>query len=668
MEKDVSRQREKLCAEIRRHDYLYYVKNAPEVSDRDYDRLFSELKDLEEKYPDMVTPDSPTQRVSGRPLDEFKSVTHSIPMLSIDNTYSEEELRAFDKRISKGLDTLQYRYVVELKIDGLAISLRYENGHLALAATRGNGTTGDDVTENVRTIKSIPLILLDKDAPEVLEVRGEVYMPKAAFAELNRQRTEAGENAFANPRNAAAGSLKLLDPRITASRNLAFFAYGLSQTSQDPAQEHYATLQKLADFGLPVNPNTQKARNMDEVIEICHKWQEKKAELDYQIDGMVIKVDQFTYQKILGSTGRAPRWCIAYKFAAEQAETIVISIDIQVGKTGTLTPVANLESVHLAGTTVKRATLHNFDEVQRLDVRLGDAVVIEKAGEIIPQVVQVLHQKRRGHPEPCSPPITCPVCGDPVRKDENGVYIRCVNAACPAQLLERLKYFVGRGQMDIEHVGPALLEQLVEKGLVSDFADLYRLRFDQLVQLERMGDKSASNILDSIEASKIRPLWCLIAGLGIRHVGGQSAEILANHFGSLERLMDAKLEELEQIDQIGPVMAQSIYDFFRNEDNITVLQQMIEAGVDPEKPKTKSEGKLPLKGKTIVVTGTLDQFTREQIKKTIKDHGGKVSSSVSKKTDFVLAGQEAGSKLDKAQQLGVKTIDEKQFMAMIKNG
>ncbi|MBN1816952.1 MAG: NAD-dependent DNA ligase LigA [Sedimentisphaerales bacterium] len=668
MEKDASRQIERLCAEIRRHDYLYYVKNAPEITDRDYDRLFSQLRELEQNHPDLITPDSPTQRVSGRPLDEFKNVTHAIPMLSIDNTYSEEELRAFDKRVAKGLETLQYQYVVELKIDGLAISLRYEDGRLVLAATRGNGTTGDDVTENIRTIKSVPLKLLDGDVPEVLEVRGEVYMPKAAFAELNRQRAEADENTFANPRNAAAGSLKLLDSRITASRNLAFFAYGLGQTSREPALGHYAALQKLADFGLPVNPNTQKAKNMDEVIEICRQWHQKKAELDYQIDGMVVKVDRFVQQQALGSTGRAPRWCIAYKFAAEQAETVVTSIDVQVGKTGTLTPVANLEPVHLAGTTVKRATLHNFDEVARLDVRQGDAVIIEKAGEIIPQVVQVLHQKRKGNPRPCKPPANCPVCGDPVRKDENGVYIRCVNAACPAQLLERLKYFVGRGQMDIEHVGPALLEQLVEKGLVANFADLYRLHFEKLVQLERMGEKSAANILDSIETSKPRPLWRLIAGLGIRHVGGQSAEILAGHFGSLERLMDAGLEELEQIDQIGPVMAQSIYDFFRNEDNIAVIRQMFEAGVHPEKPQQKSRGKQPLEGKTIVVTGTLEHFTRQQIQQTIKDHGGKVSSSVSKKTDFVLAGQEAGSKLAKAQELGVTIIDEKQFREMIHYG
>lgn len=655
---------QQLRDEIRRHDRLYYVLNSPEISDQDYDRLFAELKKLEAAHPELVTPDSPTQRVSERPVESFQNVAHSIPMLSIDNTYDAEELRAFDQRVAKGLETNDYEYVVELKIDGLAISLRYEDGLLTRAATRGDGATGDDVTANVRTIKAIPLKLNDgKNIPSVLEVRGEVYMPKTSFAALNEARVEQAELEFANPRNAAAGSLKLLDPRITATRNLSFFAYSIGEVTQPLADDHNNALKKLGDLGLPVNPKTEKAKDIDEVIKICSNWQNKKTALDYQIDGMVIKVNRFDQHDILGTTGRAPKWCISYKFPAEQAETIVESIEVQLGKTGTLTPVANLKPVRLAGTTVKRASLHNFDELNRLDVRADDTVIIEKAGEIIPQVVKVLHDKRPMFTEPFQIPTQCPGCGEKVTKDPNGVYIRCTNPDCTEKFKQRLQYFVGRGQMDIENMGPALIEQLVDQKLVTNFADLYNLRFDQLLQLERMADKSAAKVLESIEKSKTKPLWRFIAALGIRNVGGHSAEILADEFGSLDKLLAADAETLEAIDQIGPIMAASIREYFLNIDNRSVIEQMLKAGVNPTPPSAKKSK--VLSGKTIVVTGTLEKFTRQSIQQAIKDNGGKTSSSISKKTDLLVAGKNAGSKLEKANKLNVEVIDENQFMKMI---
>ncbi len=665
MAEDVKKQIERLRSEIRRHDYLYYVRNQPKISDQQYDKLFAGLKELEQANPPFITPDSPTQRVSERPLEGFTTVRHSVPMLSMDNTYNAEELRAFDERVRKQLGLEDYDYVVELKIDGLAISLRYENGRLVTAATRGNGEVGDDVTANVRTIKAVPLVLMgDGKIPDVLEVRGEVYMPTASFIELNRLRAEAGEPAFANPRNAAAGSLKLLDARITAGRNLSFFAYATGELSEPLAANHYQTLQKFKKLGLPVNPNIKRAKNIDEVISICLGWGEKQPKLNYHIDGMVIKINRFDQQDILGATGRAPRWCISYKFPAERAETTVESIDVQVGKSGILTPVANLTAVQLSGTTVKRASLHNFDELNRLNVGVGDTVVIEKAGEIIPQVIEV--KTKAAVNVPFEIPTTCPSCGSEVARDEDGVYIRCLNPDCLGRLKERLKYFAGRGQMDIENLGVALIEQLVEAGLVKDFADLYKLQESQLIELERMAQKSADNVIKAIEKSKNQPLWRLIAALGIRHIGGQSAQILAEHFGSLKAIMEANAETLEAIDQIGPTMAESVYEYFRNSVNQTVIDELLTAGVKPKQPKAKRSDKLA--GKTIVVTGTLENFSRQQAEEAIRQAGGKASSSVSKKTDFVLAGREAGSKLDKAQQLGVKEINEKQFLDMLGKG
>jgi len=664
MAEDVKKQIKQLRAQIRRHDYLYYVLNQPEISDQRYDKLFAELKKLEQENPELITPDSPTQRVSERPLEGFASVRHAVPMLSMDNTYNAEELRAFDERVAKGLGTKNYDYVVELKIDGLAISLRYEAGRFVTAATRGDGQVGDDVTANVRTIRAIPLVLLDRaKIPEVLEVRGEVYMPTGAFAELNSLRQEAGEAPFANPRNAAAGSLKLLDARITATRNLSFFAYATGELSEPLAPDHYRTLQEFKRLGLPVNPNIQKAKDIDQVIDICHSWREKREKLDYQIDGMVIKINRFDQRDVLGATGRAPRWCISYKFPAQQARTVVESIDVQVGKSGILTPVANLTPVQLSGTTVKRASLHNFDELKRLGVRQGDTVIIEKAGEIIPQVIEVKLDLRPPDTKPFRIPTNCPNCGWRVARDENSVYVRCQNPDCHGRLKERLRYFAGRDQMDIEHLGTALIEQLVDSGLVKDFADLYKLTKQQLCGLDRMAEKSAQNVIDAIEKSKTRPLWRFIAALGIRHIGGHSAQILAEHFGSLEALMQADEQSFEAIEQIGPAMAQSIYEYFRNPQNRQLIEELLAVGVKPASAKPRRSGKLA--GKTFVITGTLQNFTRQQAEQAVKQAGGKTSSSVSKKTDFVLAGEKPGSKLDKARKLGVEVIDEQQFVKML---
>ena len=675
MAEDIQKKIEQMRAEIRRHDYLYYVSNQPQITDQQYDKLFAQLKALETSHPEFITPDSPTQRVSERPIEGFASVRHTVPMLSMDNTYNPDELKAFDERVQRQLGSTDYDYVVELKIDGLAISLRYEAGILVTAATRGDGQTGDDVSANVRTIKAVPLSLLKNDwIPEVLEVRGEVYMPTKSFLDLNQQRRDIGEPPFANPRNAAAGSLKLLDAKITASRNLSFLAYATGQVSTPLAENHYETLHKFKKLGLPVNPNIKRVNSIDEVIKICLSWEDKKDELDYQIDGMVIKVNRFDQQDVLGATGRAPRWCISYKFPAEQAETIVESIDIQVGKSGILTPVANLKPTLLAGTTVKRASLHNFDMLAKLDVRCGDTVTIEKAGEIIPQVLKVkIKQRKTVVSETFAIPLKCPVCKQKVKKDDNGVYLRCDNLNCVAKLKERLEHFVGKGQMDIDTLGPALIEQLVNKGLVKTFADLYKLDLFQIMQLERIGQKSANNILQSIEKSKTQFLWRLIAALGIPNVGGHSAQILADKFGSLDALMNApknapektQKKTLEATNQIGRGMAQSIYDYLHNNENIAIIREMLDAGVKPQTPKKKASD--VLSGMIIVVTGKLKTFTRQQIEQMIKDHGGKTSSSISKKTTFLVAGENAGSKLEKAQELGIEVIDENQFIQLIQH-
>ncbi|MCF7972609.1 MAG: NAD-dependent DNA ligase LigA [Phycisphaerae bacterium] len=663
---DLNTRMQVLRREIRHHDYQYYVLNQPEITDKSYDALFAELKQIEQAHPEWVTPDSPTQRVSEQPVEGFTTVDHAVPMLSIDNTFSADELRAFETRVQKQLEGARAAYVVEPKIDGLAINLHYEQGLLIRAATRGNGRQGDDVTANVRTIKAVPLKLQeDVSLPASLDVRGEIYMSNTAFSRLNALREQAGEPFFANPRNAAAGSLKLLDARITASRNLSFFAYAAGQDPNAPVFEdtHWAVLTHLRALGLPVNEHACRVESLDEVLALCEQWQVRRQALDYQIDGLVVKVDRLDQQAQLGYTGRAPRWCMAYKFPAEQALTVVESIDVQVGKSGILTPVANLTPVPLAGTTVKRASLHNFDELQRLDVRVGDTVVVEKAGEIIPQVVEVVLKARPEESKPFDLPSACPMCGHATARDENGVYIRCMNEACPAQLKERLNYFVGKGQMDMERLGTALIDQLVESGLVKDCADLFTLTHEQLLSLDRMGDKSAANVIHSIHAARTRDLWRLIAALGIRHIGTQSAQILAQEFKTLDAVAHADEAALESIEQIGPIMAASVYEFFQNEENQHLLDKLLKAGVSPE--PVQAQAATALSGKTLVVTGTLTQFTRQSIKDAILQAGAKVSASVSKKTDYVVAGDNPGSKLDKAQALGVPILDEAAFLALM---
>ncbi len=674
----IQQQIERLRAEIRQHDVLYYVHNRPEISDGEYDRLFADLKRLEAEHPELVMPDSPTQRVSERPLEAFASVKHTVPMLSIDNTYNEKELITFDNRVKKYLGDQEYRYVIEPKIDGLAMSLRYEGGRLVRAATRGDGETGDDVTANVRTIRSVPLQLVGPHLPENLEVRGEVYMPKDSFEELNRSCEETDEEAFANPRNAAAGSLKLLDPQITATRGLAFFAYSIAETSEPIASGHYDTLQCMKEFGLSVNPHIQLAANIQEVISICGEWKDKKTSLDYQIDGLVIKVDQLRHQELMGLSNRSPRWCVAFKFPPDQAETIIESIVIQVGKSGALTPVANLKPVKLAGSLIKRATLHNFDEIGSKNIAAGDTVLIQKAGEIIPQVVEVKQRTLFGRTI-ISPPSNCPVCsgeiqaierersGSQKKREAKGKYThiyRCINPQCPAKLKERLIYFCGKKQMNIDGFGEDLIGRLVDSKLVTNYSDIYKLEFHQLVQLGRIRDKTAEKLLDSIKESSKQPLYRFIAGLGIPYVGIQIAQILADEFVDIDNVRTASIEHLDKIQGINTKAAHSVFEYFHNPSNAAEIDRLLHF-LKLEMPTKRTDTNLPLSGKTIVVTGSLKHFDRDQIERTIKDLGGKAASSVSKKTSFLLAGEKAGSKLDKARELGVTVIDEVEFLRMI---
>lgn len=657
---------------IRRHDHAYYVLAEPTIADREYDELFAELQRLETEHPELLTPDSPTQRVGGVPLSSFQQVRHAVPMLSVDNTYNEEELRGFDERVRKGLggDDEKYGYVVDPKIDGVAISLRYEQGSLVLAATRGDGTTGDDITQNARTIRSIPLTIRagsEEDAPgipDVLEVRGEVYWPVSEFTRFNEARTAAGEPVFANPRNATAGTLKQLDSRLVAPRKLSFIAHGFGAIEPFPAVDtQWELFMLFKSWGIPISPHLCRADNIEQVIEQVHHWDSRRHGLEYATDGLVIKIDSLEQRGILGLTSRSPRWCIAFKFAAERARTKLNSVRYQVGKLGTITPVANLEPVLLAGTTVKSASLHNFDQIDRLGVRIGDMVYVEKAGEIIPQVVAVDLDARPADAAPILPPPRCPECNAATVRDENGVFLRCVNPACPAQIKERLRYFCARDQMDIEGMGPALVDQLVDSRLVHEFADLFRLRehWMALVNLERMGTKSAEKLLDAIDKSKSQPLSRVLAALNIPHVGVSTAALLAEHFGSMDALMSATPEQLQELEGIGPELAESIRTFLQSESGKHTVQTLRETGVNMSQPKRQSAGPQPFAGKTIVVTGTLERFGRKEIQDLIVQLGGKAAGSVSSKTSFVVAGSDAGSKLAKAQGLNVEVIDEAEF-------
>jgi len=667
VKKDIKKRIEELRKEITFHNKKYYVDNLPEISDRKYDMLLDELKKLEESYPEFVSPDSPTLKVGGEALKEFKTVEHRAPMLSMDNTYSPEEIIEFDKRVRKNLEADRLDYVVELKIDGVSISLLYKNGKFIRGATRGDGIKGDDVTLNLKTIKSLPLKLDSKKGahqPELFEARGEVYMPAKSFLEINEEKEELGEELFANPRNAAAGSLKLLDSSIVVKRRLDMWIYGVGYVEGAEFNTQLEALDFLKHNGFRVNPNIKKCSSIEKVIEYCDEWREKRHGLEYDIDGMVIKVDSFSYQRLLGQTSKSPRWMIAYKFPAERKETVLEDILVQVGRTGTLTPVAVLKPIELAGSTVSRASLHNQDEIGRKDVKIGDHVLVEKAGEIIPQIAEVVKNKRNGSEKEFFMPKRCPACGSAVKKLKNEVALRCENMSCPAQLKERIRHFASKEAMDIEGMGEAIVVQLVNKQMVKSYGDIYILKHEELANLERMADKSAANLISAIEKSKSNSFNRLVYGLGIRHVGVRSAWILASRFKSLERLANSGIEELQSINEIGPVMAESIFNFFRTEENKKVIEKLRYNGVNMEEraPSLKSKN---LEGKTFVVTGSLESFSRNEIEELIRKLGGNASSSVSKNTDYLIAGKDPGSKFEKAKESGVKIINENEFKKLI---
>jgi DNA ligase (NAD+) len=663
---------EELRRLIDHHNYLYYVEAKPEISDKEFDKLYDELKKLETDNPELITPDSPTQRVGGQPIEGFVTVTHREPMLSIDNTYSAEELGEFDRRVRKLLGGEPVQYVVELKIDGVAISLTYEHGRFTVGATRGDGEHGDDVTHNLKTVMGLPLRLKTNNPPALFEVRGEVYMNRADLARLNRERVERGLEPFANPRNSTAGSLKLLDPRLCAQRKLRLFSYAQGALEGIKPRTHDEVLHLLRKFGFPVNPNIETFDSIDKVIKYCNSWAERRNDLPYETDGMVVKVNDLEQRRRLGTTSKAPRWVVAYKFAAEQALTKLHTIEVSVGKTGTLTPVAHLEPVQLAGTTVKRASLHNADEIARKDIRVGDMVLVEKAGEIIPYVIRSEPSARKGGEKVFHFPKKCPVCGSPVERAEEEVAYRCTGINCPAQLKEKLRFFAHRNAMDIEGLGEALVDQLVDSGLVHSIPDLYRLTLDQLVELERMGKKSAQNLLHGTEASKKRGLSRVLTGLGVHHVGERMAEILAHEFGNIDDLMTASADRLARIKGVGPKLAESISKSFHSADGRKTIEDLRTLGVkltEDRKPTPAEVGGPDLTGKTFVVTGTLENYSRDEIEGLIKQLGGKPTGSVSKKTDYVVVGENAGSKLVKARELGVKTLTEAEFDKLIgRNG
>lgn len=659
---------DKLRREIRHNEYLYYVLDAPEITDAEYDRMMVRLRELEARYPDSIPADSPTQRVGGRASSQFTEVRHLEPLLSLGNVFSAEELRAFDERVQGGLPAgSKVEYVMEPKIDGLACSLIYENGKLVRAATRGDGVVGENVTANVRTIRSIPLTLKVPEGeavPELLDVRGEVYMPRQAFMRLNEQRAERGESEFANPRNAAAGSLRQLDPQVTASRSLSFFAYYLVGEGAQP--KHSESLALLARYGFKVSENYKVVENIDEAIKYIGDFNELRQGLSYDTDGAVIKVNDVYQQRILGATGKDPRWATAYKYPPEQAETTLEDIDWRVGRTGVLTPTAVLTPVKLSGSVISRATLHNEDFIRAKDIRIGDRVVINKAGEIIPEVLRVVAEKRTGDEKEVEIPSVCPECGWRVERQGEEAAIRCTNPHCPALGREGLIHFVSRDAMNIDGCGPSVINALLDAGLVRDAADLYSLRKEDLLKLERMGEKSADNLLAALAESKKNELDKLLFALGIRHVGAKVARILATEFGSMEKLQQAQPEELAQIRDIGDKIAESAVTWLNVPANIDLVERLAAAGLTMTFTPPASQEDNPFFGKTLVFTGTMPTLGRAEAKTMAQDVGAKVSGSVSKKTDYVIAGAEAGSKLEKAQQLGVTVIDEAEFLRLLK--
>ena len=649
---------EQLRAELRRHEHSYYVLDNPQVTDAEYDTLMRRLSELEKAHPELVRADSPTQRVGGAPRAGFQQVTHSAAMLSLDNALNEEELRAFDERVRGLLGAAAYAYVAELKLDGLSLAVRYADGYMQQAITRGDGETGEDVTENARTIRSLPL-RVSETAP--FEVRGEVVMPNGAFQKLNEEREQQGLPRYANPRNSAAGSLRVLDPAITASRRLDFYAY----LHMPPPASQWEALEHLHATGFKVSPHRKRCESLEELVEHIRSWESRRETLPYEIDGVVVKIDSQAQQKRLGWTAKAPRWAIAFKYPARQAETTLESIEIQVGRTGVLTPVANLKPVGVSGVMVARATLHNEDEIERLGLAAGDTVVIERSGDVIPKIVRVAkHGDQRAQ---FKMPTKCPVCGEPVVRAEGEVASRCLNPNCPARLKESLRYFASRSVMDIDGMGEALIDQLATRGMVKGIADIYKLTQDQLAGLERMGEKSAARIMKGIEASKQKPMARLLNGLGIPFVGERTAALLGDTFGSIDAIADASKEQLQKAPEVGAKVAQAIRGFFDNAHNRELLERLREAGLTFTQEKLRKEGG-PLNGLTFVITGTLPSMSRDEAKAMIEDAGGKATDSVSKKTNYLVAGESAGSKLEKAKKLGVKVVDEAELRRLVNAG
>lgn len=657
---------EKLREEIEYHNYRYYVLDSPVISDSEYDRMMRELQQLEEKYPEFLSPNSPTQRVGAKPLEEFATVTHTLPMLSLANAMSEDEVIEFDKRVKKLLGVSELEYVIEVKIDGLAVELVYINGEFTLGSTRGDGFVGEDITQNLKTIKSIPMRLFRTEGvvvPERLEVRGEVYMGRKEFEELNKKRELTGEPVFANPRNAASGSVRQLDPKITASRKLNIFCYAMGQIIGIDIKTHMEFLDYLKKWGFRVNSYTKLCRNLEEVFEHYNFIKSIRDEIPYEIDGTVIKVNRLDYQAALGQVSRSPRWAIAYKFESHEEESIIKDIFVGVGRTGALTPVAILEPVNIGGVVVERATLHNEDEIKRKDIKIGDHVIVTRAGDVIPEVVRVITEKRTGSERPFVMPDNCPVCNEPVVRPEGEAIRRCININCPAQIKGRIIHFASKRAMAIDGLGEKLVDQLVEKGIIKDVSDLYYLKKEELLNLERMADKSAQNIIDAIEASKKRPFNRFIYALGIRHVGEHISGLLAERYKKMEELMTAKEGQLINIPEIGPEVASSIVYFFQDEKNRQTIERMIKAGVEIEYPKEESK---PLEGMVFVFTGALKSMSRDEAKRLVESLGAKISNSVGKKVNVVVAGDEAGSKMDKAKQMGIKVINEEEFLKIIK--
>jgi DNA ligase (NAD+) len=657
---DSAREIASLREQLRRHEHLYYVLDSPEISDAEYDALMHRLQALEAQNPELITPDSPTQRVGGKPREGFVKVRHSSPMLSLDNALNEAELRDFDRRVRELLGTAKYCYIAELKMDGLSMAAHYRVGRFVQAVTRGDGEVGEDVTENARTIRSLPLVTRGP-LPD-FEVRGESVMNRHAFERLNAERDERGLSRFANPRNAAAGSLRVLEPQITASRRLDYYTYFLLTDGRPALPSHWETLDTLARMGFKVNPHRKRCSTLEEVLAFCAEWETRRDSLPYEIDGVVVKVDSTAQQQQLGYRAKAPRWAIAFKYPARQANTTVEGIEVQVGRTGALTPVARLQPVEVGGVTVSRATLHNEDEIDRLGLEIGDEVVIERSGDVIPKVVRV-HVKG-SYRKKFRMPTHCPVCGGNVVREEGEAASRCININCSARLKESILHFASRGVMNIDGMGDALVDQLVDRGIVDSVAGIYDLSIEKLLTLERMGKKSASNVLRNIENSKRNPLPRVISALGIRFVGERTAVFLAEAFGSMDKIANAGFEELQQAEEVGPKVAESIFQFFREPRNRELVERLRAAGLQFEYKSTRPKGG-PLSGLTFVITGTLPTLSREDAKKLIETSGGKVAGSVSKKTSFVLAGEEAGSKLDKARELGIRVIDVDKLIEMI---